>query len=380
MEVRCGKCNKLFRVSDDKIVGSGIKFACSRCGEYVKITREEFEHYNLSQATASALASFEPKPKIKAPEEPVGAAKGGPHPSAAAPSMSFDLSEPSAGESLQEEAPPIFAEPAFRVEPAAGPEPVQPKPETKEASKKEPPKIEPKPSAPILQPAPALKPRPVATQIPNPEALSVFASQPAQHTETVSPAPTAVAATSSGIGKKVLVIAIVLVVIAAGVIGIKWYLGKASQQVSDADKTVSAVTAPEGLQITNPAGSIDPVNGDLIITGTVKNSTDKSKPVWYVVAEVYDAQDKVIYRAKMLSGKQVYTRRDYDILVKRGQNIQDIKKTMQEQGTVIPPQSAADFVIRIMEPPVGVAGFNASLQPIDPVKLLKEIAEDQKQH
>ena len=40
MDIRCGKCNKLFRVSDDKITGKGIKFACSRCGEAVKITRE----------------------------------------------------------------------------------------------------------------------------------------------------------------------------------------------------------------------------------------------------------------------------------------------------------------------------------------------------
>ena len=110
-----------------------------------------------------------------------------------------------------------------------------------------------------------------------------------------------------------------------------------------------------------------------------KNITDKPRPAWYIVAEVFDAQNTVLVRAKMLSGKQLYTRRDYEILVKRGQNIQDLKKKMQEQGVIIPPKSMVNFEIRIMEPPVGIASFNATLQPFDPVQLFKEIAQDQKQ-
>src|SRR5512147_1766333 len=63
MEVRCGKCNKLFRVSDDKITGRGIKFSCTRCGEYVKITRAEFESYSLAQTAVTALDLFTPPAK-----------------------------------------------------------------------------------------------------------------------------------------------------------------------------------------------------------------------------------------------------------------------------------------------------------------------------
>jgi predicted Zn finger-like uncharacterized protein len=63
METRCKKCNKLFRVSDDKITGTGIKFPCTRCGDYVKITREDFEHYTLSRGAEAVPADlFEQKP------------------------------------------------------------------------------------------------------------------------------------------------------------------------------------------------------------------------------------------------------------------------------------------------------------------------------
>src|SRR5512147_2168608 len=80
MEVRCGKCNKLFRVSDDKITGRGVKFSCTRCGESVKITREEFENYSLAQSAVSALDLFQPQTGPAAAPEPeteTAAAKGG---------------------------------------------------------------------------------------------------------------------------------------------------------------------------------------------------------------------------------------------------------------------------------------------------------------
>ena len=54
MEVRCGSCSKLFRVADEKITGSGIRFVCTGCGEYVRITREDFEQYQQPQAGGPA--------------------------------------------------------------------------------------------------------------------------------------------------------------------------------------------------------------------------------------------------------------------------------------------------------------------------------------
>jgi len=344
MEVRCGKCNKLFRVSDDKITGPGIKFACSRCGEYVKITQAGFEQYNLSQATASVLAG-------------PSANKFPPH----------------------DQAPPAFVKPTPAPGPAPAPTPVQPKPQ---------PKVEPKeskPAAPIMQhpvtpPKPAATAKQGSTANPFPQALTVPsapAGEAAQPAMRLSSTPSAAPAASSGTGKKLLIIvAVLLVIITAAAFGAKWYFGRATQQVSE---VIKAVTSPEGLLITSASGAIDTGNQDLVITGVIENTTDKPRPAWYVVADVYDAQNTVLVQAKMLSGKQIYTRRDYDILVRRGHNIQELKMKMQEPGTIIPPKSTVNFEIRIMEPPVGIASFNATLQPFDPVQLFKELVEDQKQ-
>ena len=378
MEVRCGKCNKLFRVSDDKITGAGIKFVCSRCGEYVKITRGEFEHYSLSKATAS-VPSSEPKP-APATASPV-TVKDQIGSAPAAPTPSFDLSEPPAKEFPSEgQTPPMFVKPASAPGPAAKPTPVHPKPQPQAELK-----IEQKPTAPVMQPQTAA-PKPAATArdestanppLPASTAPSSAAKEAARPAIPRIATPSAAPAASSGAGKKLVIfITVVLIVIAAAVFGAKWYFKQASQHVSDAVKTV---TSPKGLQITNTSGAIDPGTQDLIITGTIQNITDKPRPAWYIVAEVFDARNTVLVRAKMLSGNQLYTRRDYEILVKRGQNIQDLKKKMQEQGVIIPPKSMVNFEIRIMEPPVGIASFNATLQPFDPVQLFKEIAQDQKQ-
>jgi Protein of unknown function (DUF3426)/zinc-ribbon domain len=352
MEVRCGKCNKLFCVSDDKITGSGIKFACSRCGEYVKITQADFEQYNLSQAAVSVLASHEPKPATARTsfESEIHAVASAP---AAAPSA--DEFPP------EDKAPPAFVQPA----PQPQEKPIESKPSAPAMQ----------PHAPLSKPAEASRPEPASKPLPKEPSAPSGRSEEAVHPE-LSSILSATPAASSGAGKKLLVIIAVLVVLVlAAALGAKWYFGKASQQVSDAVKTA---TSPEGLLIQNASGAIDPGNQDLVITGAIQNTTDKPRPAWYVVAEVYDAQNTVLVRAKMLSGKQIYTRRDYDILVKRGQNVQELKMKMQEPGTVIPPKSTVNFEIRIIEPPVGIASFNATLQPFDPVQLFKEIVEEQK--
>jgi predicted Zn finger-like uncharacterized protein len=382
MEVRCGNCSKLFRVSDDKITGSGIKFACSRCGEFVKITKEDFEQYNLSKATASVLAS-----SVLTPPKPSPAAtKQDQQIPAAAVDMSFAFSEsPVLDLPHEEQAPPLFVKPAPLIESEPEPAPIQPKAEPKKEPKIEPriePKVEPMPAVAAPQPEAATKaeaePKPEPFRTAAPAASSAPEREAARPTPSVIAASQVAPAASSGTVKKLLVfIAVLLVIIGAAAFGAKWYFGRASQQVSDA---VKAVTTPEGLQILNASGAMDPIKGDLVISGVVENSTDKPKPAWYVVADVYDAQGTVLVKAKFLSGKQLYTRRDYDILLKRGVNIQDLKaKNLQEQGVIIPPKGTVNFEIHIMEPPVGIVSFNATLQPFDPVQLFKEMVEEQKQ-
>jgi hypothetical protein len=145
-----------------------------------------------------------------------------------------------------------------------------------------------------------------------------------------------------------------------------------------AQGTMSALmdmSSTEGLKIINPSGYMD-TNGDLVITGTVENAADKEKPLWYLVAEVNDARNTVIVKARMLNGKQLYTQRDYDILARRGANVQDLKAKSQERGPALPPKGMMNFEIHVMEPPVGIATFNTMLRQFDPVEMMKEAASE----
>ena len=483
MEIRCGNCSKLFRVADEKITGKGIKFACTRCNNPVKITREEFETYMLSKSAVSILDSFEPKLKsaATATHEPE-AAKAELRPDAgvltvvaepnvlappSSPAPDFlrekeghlvaepDLfgqasppdnqqpvpetqspaapafTAPSVPEPEPAIAPPIKAEPESKKEPASVPEqsrkpepslephpdpaveaelqakqkiqpelkpkpetaPVvepkvspqpQPKPEPKPERKPEPEpkperKPEPKPE-PVAKPQVAPKPKPEPVRRPTPAAAQAAPpvssrtpkrepSRPAAervvHEETlVEPSRT---------GKMGLVLLAAFILVGLAGYGVFKYMRPVTHTSRISRPEVTSI---EGLRIVNASGSVEP-NGDLLISGVVENTTDKERSAWYIVVDVLDAQETVLNKLKLLNGKQLFTRRDYEILAKRGVNIQDLKtKALYERGVVIPAKSSVPFEMRYIQPPLGIATFNAALQPFDPVKLYKEIEED----
>lgn len=387
MEVRCSSCNKLFRVSDDKITGSGVKFKCSRCGETVKITRSDFEHYKTASpslaavggkpSVASAAAAVQERPDAggsipafdfelpQTPPSPKVHAAGAPVSAAPIPAVEVKPTVSNVGTARPKEpVPPLKREPK-------APAGVQPKQEIKAPGR-------PAPEPPV-QAAPAvqqkqeinLPPRPKA----EPQAPPVQPSAP-----PFRPAPAAVSArrekvSSSGWGKKLGIIFIVLLLIGGAAVGGLYYF-RDRLGIFDSARPI---TTPEGLEVKNIAGTIDPVTQDLVITGAVENTTDKPKPAWYIVAEVYDAQGNVLIKAKLLNGKQLYTRRDYEIMMRRGVNILEFKqKIVQGPGLVIMEKGTAGFELRIMEPPIGVASLNALLQPFNPIELSKEMAEELK--
>ncbi|MDH4163220.1 MAG: zinc-ribbon domain-containing protein [Nitrospirota bacterium] len=72
MDIRCGSCSKLFRVADEKIAGKGVRFKCSRCGEMVTVTKDEFELDKMARDEA-AVESAVPPP---APPVPLAAGPG----------------------------------------------------------------------------------------------------------------------------------------------------------------------------------------------------------------------------------------------------------------------------------------------------------------
>jgi len=405
MEVRCGDCNKLFRVPDEKIIGTGIKFACTRCGESVKITKEEFEHHALSQTAVSALDMFVPKPKpvkaeatpeqkkttVSAPEPKIEAPPKAPAPpeepsvedvfnSPAFTSM-LRPSEPQPEEENHAPSPSeepsvedVFNSPAFtsmlrpsEPQPESAKQP-SPKPETVPAWKPE--------AAPTARTSQPVKPASAAAPMISPKKEPVKPAQPAiDMASKVSPAP-------SPSGRRFIVPIILLVVIGLAASGAALYirggaLKNSEKAIATALKSPELI-APVGLQVSRASGAMDP-SGDLIISGTIENAVDKENPAWHAVAEVYDAQGAVLIQARILNGLQLYTQRDYDILARRGVNVQELKLKSREPGVKIPANGAVNFEIHILEPPAGIASFNVLLKPFDPEQVYKEIADNQKQ-
>ncbi len=477
MEIRCGSCKKLFRVSDDKITGKGIKFACTRCGDYVKITREAFENHILSQSAVTAFDMFEPQANSPAPVIPgpeaskveESAAKGfeaaleetafteGPGAASAGLDLSTSTdrdflqereepapSEPSPFEeqppylephpATESESPPQSANEELRPEPLTAPffedqsEPLQEmKPEPQAEPFEEPgheagsrpapvllqeteaqaqPEIQPEP---LPKPMPAAQPEPAlaAKQEPFPEPVPPPAAEPtpvreprqtsAETTASVAPPvtqaapkkesvrPAAPASPMTVIGaaqpepprsrSMAMITITTLIILGLAGFGAFRYL---QAPAPPAKVSAPAMASTEGLHILNSSGAMQP-NGDLVISGAVLNTTDREQAAWYVVADVFDANGTVINKIKLLNGKQLYTRSDYDILAKRGENVQELKaRTLQDKGVVIPPKGNVAFEMRYLQPPAGVASFNAALQPFDPAGLANEIAEEAK--
>jgi hypothetical protein len=173
-----------------------------------------------------------------------------------------------------------------------------------------------------------------------------------------------------------MVLLVTLIIAGLVACGIYFYLQSSPAPPQKGKEAVHEMTSIEGLQIVNPAGSMD-ANGDLLISGVIENSTVKEKTSWYVLAVVNDAQGTELTKIRILNGKQIYTRRDYDILAGRGINVQELKtESLQEKGVVIPPMGSVKFEVRYLQPAPGIASFHTQVLPVDPVQLNKEIAAE----
>ena len=459
MEVRCEKCHKLFRVPDEKILEEGIKFACTRCGDFVKITKQEFDQYVLSQNRTSAPDLPEPTPQpthtaTQHNKEEGAALKETVSASAETQnsSLSFILIDPPVAQKKQPARPTVPASPdgplhmtapvltpKFRAElpPVAEIEPkldltfeVPPRPiqvpkkdlhieptsesrlESAQTPKTEPgtgatrdirpesdyaPESKPKVAQASEHQLESVLPPPIPTNMvqtkaepgivrgPTPKTV-----QPAAPLETQYEPPARISkpimersrpainhientAFSRSVRLLPLLIGAVIIICLAGYVVVN-YLKSSSRTVKEAHELSSI----EGLLITSVTGTME-ANGDILISGAIQNTIETEKNTWFVVAEVYDTQGTVRTKIRLLNGKQLYTRRDYDVLVARGVNVQDLKeKNLQEQGVIIPAKGTVTFEVRYIQPPADIASFKVMLQPYDPIILFREIDEDAK--
>jgi hypothetical protein len=188
--------------------------------------------------------------------------------------------------------------------------------------------------------------------------------------------------TPSYVGRMILILVVTVIIAGLAAYGIYLHLNKKAPPSPVPPQERSAApretVSNEGLQIVNLDGSIQ-ANGDLFITGSIQNTTEKERTAWYVVAEVTNSQGAVLSKIRLLNGNQIYTRSDYEIMAQRGVNIQELKaKNVQEKGVTIPPKGMVSFELRYLQPPAGIASFVAQALPFEPTQLQKEIAEEMK--
>lgn len=289
MEVRCGSCNKLFRIADEKISGSGIKFACSHCHGPVKITREEFENYIHSKTAEPALPSVaqqSPKMEVRCgsctklfriSEDKItgsgikfACSKCG----ALVTISKADLEKykrnlEKAGESVavstEATAPLATASATVPKKPLVGPQdrqpPAAPASVDAERSLSVPPKPQ-SPSSEIQPPSPPTK-TPVR---PSFEPTGIVRPEPAVSASSET--------TPSSTTRQLMVLAVAVLIIAAvGYLAISRF--KAAAPVPT--EPVSTLTSIEGLQVLNTSADYD-ARGDYVISGDIVNTTDVERP------------------------------------------------------------------------------------------------------
>lgn len=331
MEVRCGSCNKPFRVSEDKITGSGIKFACTKCGAPVTISKEDLEKYKSTREKAGAFVA-------------VGTESAAP---LAATSAAVLPKKPP--ERAQDRMPPSAPALGDGERPLSAP---------------------PSPQPPLSKTQPASLLR---EQVKPPVKRSIEPTGTVR-TETAVSASNTTAPSSTSRQLMVLAVA-VLIIVAVGYLAISRF--KTSVPVTT--EPVQMLTSIEGLQVLNTSAAYD-AKGDYVISGDIVNATDVERPAWLMVAEVFDANGALLGTARILNGIELYTNRDYEILAKRGTNVQELKaRNLQEQRSKILPNATVHFDVTIIEAPAGIVNFNAGLQSFDPVQLFKEVIAEQKQ-
>lgn len=299
-----------------------------------------------------------------------------------------DLGAPAEEEPLAPAAPPEPAQEPLSAPPAAPPPP---------ASETAPPKgpvITPELLAQMKRAAPA---KPAAQQKPAPApaadddnidlgaALAIPKGAGTTPAGGEKPASAVMSAgpgrSSGGSGKRAIVLgaiaaALIAVLVALYFLGYLW--GKSDQVAQQTPKKAPQEITAEGLAIADPAAYLDPEKGDLVVTGTVQNSLDRTKPGWYLVIDITDGSQKVVATVRVVNGVQIMTKRDYGILAKRGLNVDEIKAANAKavRTAVVPAKGSVNFEARLYEPPADIAGFLPVLKTFDPEVVLEAVAKE----
>ncbi len=147
----------------------------------------------------------------------------------------------------------------------------------------------------------------------------------------------------------------------------------------EASQAYQNMASADGLEVASSSTSWDSGTGDLVLSVAIENKGETEKKVWYLLAKISDGSGNVLTTVKMLTGKQLYTHRDYEVMRRRGADIQNLViEHMKQPETPLAAHSTLNVEMRVLEPPSGIASFDVTFQPIDPVKMFQEAMEEAK--
>lgn len=172
--------------------------------------------------------------------------------------------------------------------------------------------------------------------------------------------------------------ALSLVIVLASLYAQGTLTGRVEQAAQGMIQQAQEEITPAGLTVENAHAYVDPGTGDLVITGTIKNTTDRTKPGWYLVVDVYDTARNVVATVTMVNGVQLFTPRDYGILGQRGTDIKELqaKMLLSVPSAVVPAGGSVEFEAHLMAPPAGIASFLPVLKTFDPFAVFEKMAND----
>lgn len=152
------------------------------------------------------------------------------------------------------------------------------------------------------------------------------------------------------------------------------FAGRMEEATGLSPQHFSGTVTPAGLQVADAQGYFEPGTGDLVIIGSIRNAMDKPKAGWYLVTEVRDDRETVLTTVKMLSGIQLHTAEEYEVLAKRGKSVEGLRNALSMAGKgIVPARGSVDFELRVINPPKGSARFLPSLKPFDPSLLADSV-------
>ncbi len=182
----------------------------------------------------------------------------------------------------------------------------------------------------------------------------------------------------SGLHKAGLAVSLIIVLFAVYETGT--IIGTMERSVKKTSEKYGEMLSPVGLQVVNAHGYFEPTTGDLVISGSIQNTTDKPKTGWYLVTEVRDAKEAVLATVNMMNGIQLYTDKEREILMKRGAKADDLQKMFAFREGMVTARGSVNFEVRVMDPPVGSAGFLPTLRAFDPAARGEGLKDGMERH